>query len=88
MSKLCDPEAIPLTNSSFRKWMDFAGFELERLDMKHLDILTDYFRNRNDEAAERQRDQQINNLKWDLISLKVAMRATYALWKQVRAEMD
>ena len=88
MIQLTDPEQIPLTNKAFRKWMDFAGLELERLDMTHLDILTDYFRNGNDEAAERQRDQQLHNLKWDLIGLKIAMKATWALWKQLRAEMD
>ena len=85
---LVDPEQIPLTNAAFRKWMDFAGFELERLDMKHTDALTDYFVNGNDEAAERQRDAELFNLKWDLIGLKKAMRATYALWKELRAEMD
>lgn len=88
MSKLCDPEQIPLTNAAFRKWMDFVGFELERLDMTHLDILTDYFRNGNNEAAERQRDQQLHHLKFDLIGLKLAIKASYAIWKQVRSEMD
>ena len=68
--------------------MDFAGLELERLDMKHYDILTDYFVNGNGEAAELQRDQQLHNLKWELIGLKLAIKATYAIWKQVRAEMD
>jgi hypothetical protein len=88
MPALLDPEQIPLTSAAFRKWMDFAGFELERLDMKHYDILTDYFVNGNGEAAERQRDQQLYNLKWDLIGLKLAIKATYAIWKQVRTEMD
>ena len=88
MTKLLDPEQIPLTNVAFRKWMDFAGLELERLDMRHLDILTDYFRNGNDEAAERQRDRQLHDVKWDLIGLKIAIKATYAIWKRVRAEMD
>jgi hypothetical protein len=85
---LIDPEAIPLTNAAFRDWMGTAGHKLEELDQKHYDILTDYFVNGNDEAAERQRDAQIHNLKWDLIGLKIAMRATYALWKQLRAEMN
>ena len=88
MSKLCDPEQSPLTNAAFRKWMDFAGLELERLDMAHYDVLTDYFINGNGEAAERQRDQQLHNLKWDLVGLKIAMKAAWALWKQLRAEMD
>jgi hypothetical protein len=88
MTALLDPEQIPLTNAAFRKWMDNAGFELERLDMKHYDILTDYFVNGNGEAAERQRDAQIHNLKWDLIGLKIAMKATYALWRQLRDEMN
>jgi hypothetical protein len=88
MTTLLDPEQIPLTNADFRKWMAFAGLELERLDMKHYDILTDYFVNGNGEAAERQRDFELFNLKWDLIGLKLAIKATYAIWKQVRAEMD
>jgi len=29
---LIDPEAIPLTNAEFRKWMDAAGRKLEELD--------------------------------------------------------
>jgi len=37
---------------------------------------------------DSERDQQLHVLKWDLIGLKIAMRATYALWRQLRAEMD
>ena len=85
---LCDPEAIPLTNRDFRKWMHYAGLRLEELDEEHYTILTNYFINGNGEAAELQRDRQLHNLKWELIGLKVAMRATYALWKELRAEMD
>lgn len=88
MITLLDPEQIPLTNRDFRQWIDCAGQKLEELDEHHYTILTDYFVNGNDEAAERQRDQQIHILKWDLIGLKLAIKATYAIWKQVRAEMD
>lgn len=83
-----DPEAIPLSNAAFRNWMDCAGHKLEELDQKHYDVLTDYFVNGNGEAAERQRNAELVNLKWDLIGLKIAMQATWALWKQLRAEMD
>lgn len=88
MITLQDPEKIELSNKAFKNWMHGAGFKLEELDQKHYDILTDYFTNGNGEAAERQRDQQLHNLKWDLIGLKIAMKATWALWRQLRAEMD
>jgi hypothetical protein len=85
---LCDPEAIPLTNASFRDWMIAAGHKLEELDEEHYTILTNYFVRGNDERAERMRDAELFNLKFDLIGLRLAIKATYAIWKQVRAEMD
>jgi hypothetical protein len=88
MLTLQDPEKINLSNTDVKNWMIAAGHKLEELDQRHYDILTDYFVNGNDEAAERQRAAQIHNLKWDLIGLKIAMKATFALWKQLRAEMD
>jgi hypothetical protein len=63
MTTLLDPEKIELTNASFRTWMDQAGLKLKEFDEQHYEILTDYFRNGNGEAAERQRDLEINNLK-------------------------
>lgn len=85
---LLDPEQIPLTNAAFRKWMDDAGRKLEELDQTHYDVLTNYFIRGNDERAERMRDAELFNLKFDLIGLRLAIKATYALWKQLRAEMD
>ena len=84
MLHLPDCESIPLTNHAFRLWIYYAGKELQRLDQRSDDIQVEYYLSMNDDL----RDQNLFNLKWDLIALKYAMAAVIHLWKQLRHEMD
>jgi hypothetical protein len=84
MTALIDPEQIPLTNAAFRKWMGDAGLKLEELDEQHYDILTNYYLDLND----KDRDSRLHILRWDLVGLKIAMKATMSLWGQLRDEMN
>jgi hypothetical protein len=83
MTTLLDPLEIPLTHRDFRSWMQDAGTELKRLDEKNYEIRTDYFRNSDDS----QHELAVFDLKFELIGLKLAIAAVWALWKQVRDEM-
>jgi hypothetical protein len=84
MITLKDPLSIPTTHKDFKNWMHGAGFKLEELDEKHTEILTKYYLS----LDERDRDSQLFDLKFELIELKLAIKATMALWAQLKSEMD
>jgi hypothetical protein len=84
MIALQDPLSIPTTHKDFKNWMHGAGFKLEELDEKHTDILSRYYLCMND----RERDLQLCDLKFELIELKLAIKAVMSLWAQLKSEMD
>jgi hypothetical protein len=84
MITLENPLSIPTTHKDFKNWMHGAGFKLEELDEKHTDILTRYYLGLND----RERDLQLFDLKFELIELKLAIKAVMSLWAQLKSEMD
>jgi hypothetical protein len=88
MITLADPEQIPLTHKAFRNWMHGASFKAEELDQRENDIQTNYWRNSTSDTACRERDSQLLNLKWDLCGLKWSMEATFAIWRQLKDEMN
>ena len=85
---LLDPLSIPLTHTAFKAWMLDAGDELKRLDAKYYEVLTEYWRRGNTARAEIQREQDCFDVWFELLGLKLATEAVWALWKQLRAEMD
>jgi hypothetical protein len=83
MITLQDPLSIPTTHKAFRNWMHGAGFKIEELDEKHTDILSKYYLSMNDD----QRDLKLFNLKFELIELKLAIKAVMSLWAELKHEM-
>jgi hypothetical protein len=84
MITLTDPLDIPTTHKDFKSWMLSAGNKIEELDQKRDDITESYFRNGDDER----RDQKLFDLKWEILELKITIRAVMSLWGQLKAEMD
>jgi hypothetical protein len=85
---LCEPLEIPLSNAAYRSWMTAAGLELKRLDALWYDVQTNYFRHGNGEEAYLMFGRETVDVMCDLLGLQSAIAATFALWKQLRDEMD
>ena len=83
MITLENPEKIELSNRAFKNWMHGAGFKLEELDQKHYDILTNYYLSMDDS----QRDLHLFDLKFELIELKLSIKAVMGLWAELKHEM-
>jgi hypothetical protein len=83
MITLESPEKIGLSNKAFRNWMLGAGFKIEELDEKHYNVLTNYYLSMDG----NERDLQLFDLKFELIELKMSIKAVMSLWGELKHEM-
>jgi hypothetical protein len=89
VARTFDPVKIRPTHANFRAVMDAAGEELERLDEAYYQALTEFWVNGNDELA-RYKLEKVDRyaIKFYLLRLREDIKATFALWMELRDEMD